>query len=535
VSAEVIDPHSQTTVYAESADGVGVGSTLDSIDDVTAVLRSKLGEAIRSIERDSTPLPQVSTSNLDALKAYALGNERRATGDDKEALGYYQRAAELDPQFALAILAAGQMHAKFGDLPGQRREFDRADKLRSHLTAYEALLLDANLASFGPLAPRLQRWRQMIDMYPDSHVAHFALAQLGMFYANQYAEGLPHARAASVTQSSRRAIAQYLHAMIFLGLERYPEAIGMFQASRKSGFKGAGFFYAHAYAAQRDYASAERVLAARPQTGAATAELEIPQSRLLFALDQGRWAEAETAVEQGAEAAHKAEPLIAAPAWRNRELATALLVGSVQPDILQARLVGEIDSIRKNAAQIDAIYPNYSEIFLLSAGYIGARLGSQAVVRNALEATSASTDIAGFPVLMDMRQVLLAEQDRLSGKAGAAVERLDGLVKADSASVPMHAALLRAARANGDGRTALREARWLAAHRGRAYVEEGVGALQAPFNVYDTVLARLEAAELLAETGDVSESRKELTAFLAAWPHQVLPDDLRRRATLLSR
>ena len=34
-SAEVIDPHTQTTVYADSADGVGVGSALRSIDKVT--------------------------------------------------------------------------------------------------------------------------------------------------------------------------------------------------------------------------------------------------------------------------------------------------------------------------------------------------------------------------------------------------------------------------------------------------------------------------------------------------------------------
>ncbi|MGO4776783.1 putative peptide modification system cyclase, partial [Lysobacter sp. 2RAB21] len=53
VSAEVIDPHTQTTVYAESADGSGAQSTLGSIDTVTAALREKLGEAMKSIERDS--------------------------------------------------------------------------------------------------------------------------------------------------------------------------------------------------------------------------------------------------------------------------------------------------------------------------------------------------------------------------------------------------------------------------------------------------------------------------------------------------
>jgi len=72
VSAGGIDPASQATVSAESADGRGVGSTLESIDTVTAALRGKLGEALRTIEKDSAPLPQVTTGNLDALGAEAL-------------------------------------------------------------------------------------------------------------------------------------------------------------------------------------------------------------------------------------------------------------------------------------------------------------------------------------------------------------------------------------------------------------------------------------------------------------------------------
>ena len=89
VSAEVIDPHTQTTVYAESADGTGAASTLDSIDTVTAALRGKLGEALESVEKDSAPLPQVATSNLDALRAYALGQSAYGKGDYADAAALY--------------------------------------------------------------------------------------------------------------------------------------------------------------------------------------------------------------------------------------------------------------------------------------------------------------------------------------------------------------------------------------------------------------------------------------------------------------
>src|SRR5690606_9388864 len=88
VSAEVIDPHTQTTVYAASADGSGAASTLASIDQVTGELRGKLGEALESIQRNSVSLPNVTTSNLDALKAYAVAETLIDEGRKKEALAF---------------------------------------------------------------------------------------------------------------------------------------------------------------------------------------------------------------------------------------------------------------------------------------------------------------------------------------------------------------------------------------------------------------------------------------------------------------
>ena len=51
----VIDPHTQTTVYAVSADGRGVESALGSIDTVTDQLREKLGEAMQNVQKTSVP------------------------------------------------------------------------------------------------------------------------------------------------------------------------------------------------------------------------------------------------------------------------------------------------------------------------------------------------------------------------------------------------------------------------------------------------------------------------------------------------
>ena len=532
VSAEVIDPHSQTTVYAESVDGVGVGSTLASIDEVTAALRDKLGEAIQAIEQDSEPLPQVSTSNLDALKAYALGKQRFYRGETKGALAFFTHASELDPQFALAIMAMGQAHGVLGNLPAARRELERANKLRSRLGGREVLLLDADIARFGPVGVRLERWQQLIDMYPDTHHAHMALAQDGMFYANRYEPGLRHAKAAAVAQFGGQAAANYLQGMILLGLERFPEAIRMFESSRRLGFKGAGFSYAYAYAAQRDFAKADRVLRERFNTGTATAELEADYAAMLIAIDRAEWDRMLVVVEEGLKSASKAEPLIAAAEWRNRDLTAAFLAGK-NKTLLASGLLSEMSVIRADAARTDAVYPSASETLLLSAGYLGARLGSLPVVDEALKAVQPSKDIEDYPLLVQARQVLMAESERLSGKPNDAVARLSPLANHDEGLFAAHSALSRAAHDAGNSELELRELKWLSTHRGRAYVEHGLADLQTPLNVADTTMARLSVAELLTRLGRTADARKELQAFLSAWPLRSLPRDLRTRVAAI--
>lgn len=73
VSAEVIDPRTQTTVYAVMADGRGVESALGSIDQVTDQLRGKLGEALQSVQKTSVPLPNVATPQLGGVEGVCGG------------------------------------------------------------------------------------------------------------------------------------------------------------------------------------------------------------------------------------------------------------------------------------------------------------------------------------------------------------------------------------------------------------------------------------------------------------------------------
>lgn len=531
-SAEVIDPNTQTTVYAVSRDGRGSGSALASIDGVAAELRTRLGEAVESIQRTSVPLPNVTTSNLDALKSYALGMHSAALGQPKEAIGYYQRAQQLDPQFALAHLAAGGVYAaSLGDFPAMRREFAAASRLRDRLTDRERLLMDATLSRLGPPGPAMQRWRELLGLYPDTLSAHMILGQMEAFQAADYEAALAEGKAASVPQYERVGAAHYLQGIALLGLERFPEAVTQFRASRDAGYQGAVYSYAYAYAARRDWAGVDKVLASRRATGVASAEVSVPEQAALFALDQGKWTEAMARADETVRAAERAEPSYAGVEERVMQLSIRALAEGDSAG-MRAALREALATVASRIREADEVDRAAFVPLSLRLGYIAARIGDGAAVASVLAAVDAAT-VEGYPQEAQLRTVLLAEADRLGGRADAAMARLAPLAARDDATMPVHSALLRAARAKGDVDTAVAQARWLQRHRGFAYAEGAdADALQA-MNVADTTLALLDEAELDRASADASRADAALAAFAQAWRIDALPPGMSRRVDAL--
>jgi putative peptide modification system cyclase len=168
VSAEVVDPRTQTTVYAVSADGKGIESALASIDDVTDQLREQLGEAMQNVQETSVPLPNVATPSLEALKAFAVArNVVYTTRDREQALGLYRRALQLDPQFALAHADMAQLLAGFGEVGAAADEWRKALAIPGRLSPQEKLRIELMLLQHTPPAAYFRKVDEYLVLYPD--------------------------------------------------------------------------------------------------------------------------------------------------------------------------------------------------------------------------------------------------------------------------------------------------------------------------------------------------------------------------------
>ncbi len=102
------------SIAREQVEAGSKEQVLSSLGKAASELREKLGESLSSIKKHDVPIEQATTSSLEALKAYTMGNEERAKGKADEAVTFYKRAIELDPNFAMA-------YARDGGIPWQSR------------------------------------------------------------------------------------------------------------------------------------------------------------------------------------------------------------------------------------------------------------------------------------------------------------------------------------------------------------------------------------------------------------------------------
>ncbi|KAF1013462.1 MAG: hypothetical protein GAK31_03611 [Stenotrophomonas maltophilia] len=237
-SVEVLEPQSQRTLVSASANaGGGEGAILAAVDDVSRQLRKQLGEDRTAIGSASQPLPQVTTPDMDALRAYALGQKRYSRGDFKGALAFFQQATDVDPDFALAWL--GQSRCRFAsmDYLGASQLLDEARKRSEHLTPRERLCVKNWALQIGDPDRATDGWARMAELYPD-YIPTSYNAALNLFHENRIEESLVVSRRVSRSKVELPEVAQDQYGRALLASEQYADADIAFSRAAINGWGG---------------------------------------------------------------------------------------------------------------------------------------------------------------------------------------------------------------------------------------------------------------------------------------------------------
>jgi DNA-binding winged helix-turn-helix (wHTH) protein/Tfp pilus assembly protein PilF len=151
---------------------------LKTLADSSSKLRWKLGESLSTVKKFSTPVEQVTTPSLEALQAYSLG---RTTLIDKEdhvaAVPLFERAIELDPNFAMAYASLGMAYFELSEersLGYFRMAYDLCDRVSER----ERFYIEAHYHEYvtGDWEKAREVYELWAQTYPRDDVAHLNLS-----------------------------------------------------------------------------------------------------------------------------------------------------------------------------------------------------------------------------------------------------------------------------------------------------------------------------------------------------------------------
>ena len=198
---------------------------LEGLGKAASDMRKDLGESLASIQRFDTPLEQVSTSSLEALKAYSLGWKLDAAeGDSVRAVAFYEQATKLDPKFAAAYMRLGHMYWNLGYSFLAAENIRQAFELREGVSEREKLFIEASYHHFvtGDLVKALQVYDVWAQTYPRDPFARNQRANANL-WLGRYDEALADIREAHRLNPAR---ARYYDNLVtwLVNVDRFDEA-----------------------------------------------------------------------------------------------------------------------------------------------------------------------------------------------------------------------------------------------------------------------------------------------------------------------
>src|SRR5208282_426304 len=212
------------TLATATAEAPDKDHVLGALGNAAEDIRRKLGESLASIQKFNTPIEEATTSSLEALKAYSLGTQARATQGEEPAAPFFKQAVALDPNFAIAIATLGQVETNLGDRSVGAEYTKKAYALRDRASEAEKFYIDSHYYDnvTGDTEQSIQVYQLWSQTYPRDSIP---FNNLGVSYAQlgQWEKSLPAARQAHQLNPDE-SIAFVALAGAYVGLGRFDEA-----------------------------------------------------------------------------------------------------------------------------------------------------------------------------------------------------------------------------------------------------------------------------------------------------------------------
>jgi len=193
ISTRLQEAASGKILSTEKVEGVGEDSIFPMVDDLTRRIMENLEVPTAADAELDLDLKDVTTSSVEAYRHYAEGIRAHERGRSLEAIPAFERAIEIDPEFAMALAKLAVVHGNAGHDSAAERYSQRALELADRLTPRERYYIEGR--HYGQkeetTARSLEAYQKLLELYPNHAAARTNLAT-GYEWAERFEEAIKH-------------------------------------------------------------------------------------------------------------------------------------------------------------------------------------------------------------------------------------------------------------------------------------------------------------------------------------------------------
>src|SRR2546426_3505505 len=224
VGVDAINCQTGDTLAREQIEVDKKEQVLGAVGKAASNLRGKLGESLASIQKFDAPI-EATTSSLEALKAFSLGEAERDKGSEYTAIPFYKHALELDPNFAVAYARLGQVYTNTGQsalgIENTKQAFERRERASEPEKLYISTHYYENVTGeWDKAIEAYQLWKRT---YPRDSIPSNNLAVGYNGYLGKFDQGLAEAQE-TMRLDPNSAFSYGVLGGSYFGLNRFAEA-----------------------------------------------------------------------------------------------------------------------------------------------------------------------------------------------------------------------------------------------------------------------------------------------------------------------
>jgi len=236
ITLAALNAQSGDSLATEQVEAESKEQVLKSLDRAASNLRTKLGESLSSVQQYATPLEQATTSSLEALQAFSLGQAEHQHLNDMGAVPHFKRAIELDPNFAMAYATMATCYSNFGEASQAEALLRKAFDLKDRVTERERFYVLSHYYDFAvdDVDKTLETYKEWLRVYPRDEVPRDNLALL-YNSRGEYETAIPYSLDAIKLNPKDRFPYQNL-SFAYMGLNRFDESKATVRQANDMGF-----------------------------------------------------------------------------------------------------------------------------------------------------------------------------------------------------------------------------------------------------------------------------------------------------------